>query len=76
MVGSIPQNFLWVAKLLGLKGSVKNGLQELKNVSKNEPRYATEANVMYYLAHAYILGFTPWFFRIMSSFWIKMMKAF
>jgi hypothetical protein len=34
MVGSIPQNFLWVAKLLGLKGSVKNGLQELKNVSK------------------------------------------
>lgn len=59
MVGSIPQNFLWVAKLLGLKGSVKNGLQELKNVSKNEPRYAIEANVMYYLAHAYILGFTP-----------------
>lgn len=59
MVGSIPQNFLWVAKLLGLKGSVKNGLQELKNVSKNEPRYAIEANIMYYLAHAYILGFTP-----------------
>lgn len=59
MVGSIPQNYLWVAKLLGLKGSVKYGLQELKNVSINEPRYATEANVMYYLAHAYILGFTP-----------------
>lgn len=59
MAGSLPQSFLWVAKLLGLKGSVKNGLQELKNVSKNEPRYAIEANVMYYLTHAYILGFTP-----------------
>lgn len=68
MVGSIPQNFLWVTKLLGLKGSVKNGLQELKNVSKNEPRYATEANVMYYLAHAYILGFTPMVFQDYEQF--------
>jgi tetratricopeptide (TPR) repeat protein len=42
LVGAIPEQYIWVTKLLGIKGSLKQGVQELKEVvtkSQSDKRY-------------------------------------
>jgi tetratricopeptide (TPR) repeat protein len=59
LIGSTPENYQWVATLLGLKGNIKQGLSELQNVIQNDQMYSDEAQLTDYLVHAFILKFTP-----------------
>lgn len=59
LIGSTPENYQWVAKLLGLKGNIKQGLSELQNVISKDPIFNDETQLIDYLIHAYILKFTP-----------------
>ena len=59
LIGSTPENYQWVATLLGLKGNIKQGLAELQNVIQKDQMYSHEAQLIDYLIHAFILKFTP-----------------
>ncbi len=59
LIGSTPENYQWVATLLGLKGNIKQGLSELQNVIQKDQMYSDEAQLTDYLIHAFILKFTP-----------------
>jgi tetratricopeptide (TPR) repeat protein len=59
LIGSTPENYQWVATLLGLKGNIKQGLAELQSVIQKDLIYSDEAQLIDYLIHAYILKFTP-----------------
>jgi tetratricopeptide (TPR) repeat protein len=55
LIGSIPENYLWVAKMLGLKGDISTGIKELRLVEKEEPFFKQEAELIDLLLHAYTL---------------------
>ena len=59
LIGSTPENYQWVANLLGLKGNVKQGLAELQNSIQKDTFWGQESQLIDYLIHAYILNFTP-----------------
>ncbi len=59
LIGSTPENYQWVATLLGLKGNIKQGLAEIQKVIQKDPMYSDEAQLIDYLIHAFILKFTP-----------------
>ena len=57
LIGSVPDNYGWVARLLGLRGSVQQGLTEL-NWAGQDPTLRTEARLIELLIRAYILKFS------------------
>ena len=57
LIGSVPDNYGWVARLLGLRGSVQQGLAEL-NRAGQDPALRTEARLIELLIRAYILKFS------------------
>ncbi len=59
LIGSIPENYTWIAKILGLKGSIAQGIGELRKVVKEEPFFKQEAELIDLLLHAYTLQLTP-----------------
>ncbi len=56
MIGSVPEEYQWVARLMGLRGSIKEGMAELKRVETGSRLFAKEARVTSLLLHAYILA--------------------
>ncbi|WP_084439656.1 tetratricopeptide repeat protein [Dyadobacter alkalitolerans] len=59
LIGSIPENYGWVAKILGLKGNIQNGISELRIVEKEVPFFKQEAELIDLLLHAYTLQLSP-----------------
>ncbi|WP_229208271.1 hypothetical protein [Dyadobacter psychrophilus] len=59
LIGSIPENYGWVAKILGLKGNIQNGISELRIVEKELPFFRQEAELIDLLLHAYTLQLSP-----------------
>ncbi|MEA5459258.1 hypothetical protein VB796_09430 [Arcicella sp. LKC2W] len=59
LIGSTPENYQWVANVLGLKGNIKQGLAEIQNVISKDTIFGDEAQLINYLIYAYILKFTP-----------------
>jgi hypothetical protein len=59
LIGSIPDNYIWVAKILGLKGNIAMGINELRLVQKEEPFFRQEAELIDLLLHAYTLKLSP-----------------
>ena len=58
MIGSVPENYMWVAKLLGLHGSVQQGQQELQR-AQQDPIFGLEAHLVQLMVKAYVLKFNP-----------------
>ncbi len=58
LIGSTPQNYQWVAKLLGLKGNIPQGLREIQTVVQKDELFAKEAKLIEILLHSYILKFS------------------
>jgi tetratricopeptide (TPR) repeat protein len=58
MIGSVPESYIWVTKILGLKGNIKLGIQEIETVVREEPLFQQEAQLVDLLIHAYILQLT------------------
>ncbi|GAB3513498.1 hypothetical protein GCM10027341_55640 [Spirosoma knui] len=57
MIGSVPENYVWVANLLGLRGSVRQGQQELLR-AQQDPLFGLEARLIDLMVRAYVLSFT------------------
>jgi hypothetical protein len=55
LIGSVPENYTWVTRILGLKGNIKSGLQEIQTVIREEPFFQQEAQLIDLLMHAYTL---------------------
>jgi tetratricopeptide (TPR) repeat protein len=59
LIGSIPENYTWIAKILGLKGNIAQGIRELREVVREEPFFRQEAELIDLLLHAYTLQLSP-----------------
>jgi tetratricopeptide (TPR) repeat protein len=59
LIGSIPENYTWIAKFLGLRGNIQTGINELRIVEKEEPFFRQEAELIDLLLHAYTLKLSP-----------------
>ncbi|WP_232541197.1 tetratricopeptide repeat protein [Spirosoma endbachense] len=57
MVGSVPDNYVWVANLLGLHGNVQQGQQELQR-AEQDPTFRLEAQLVSLMVKAYVLKFS------------------
>ncbi|MFN8345828.1 MAG: tetratricopeptide repeat protein [Spirosomataceae bacterium] len=58
LIGSTPQNYQWVAKLLGLRGNIQTGMREIQRVVQKDPLFDKEAKLIELLLQSYILGYT------------------
>jgi tetratricopeptide (TPR) repeat protein len=58
LIGATPQNFKWVTTILGLKGNIQQGLDELQMVIQKDPVFDTEAELMDIMLHSNILKYT------------------
>lgn len=59
LIGSIPENYTWIARFLGLRGNIAQGIQELRKVEREEPFFRQEAELIDLLLHAYTLHLSP-----------------
>ncbi|WP_266364429.1 tetratricopeptide repeat protein [Tellurirhabdus rosea] len=59
LIGSVPNNYTWAIKMMGLKGSVQQGMQEIGEVSRKEALFGTEARLIDLLLRGHVLTFTP-----------------
>ena len=57
MIGSVPDTYGWVASLLGLRGSVRQGQQELLRATP-DTTFGLEARLIDLMVRAYVLRFT------------------
>ncbi|QJW88939.1 DUF3808 domain-containing protein [Spirosoma taeanense] len=57
MIGSVPENYVWVANLLGLQGNVRQGQQELQR-AQQDSLFGLEARLIDLMVRAYVLKFT------------------
>ncbi len=55
MIGSVPEEYQWVARMMGLRGTISQGLAELGRVEKESELFGKEARVTALLLHAYVL---------------------
>ena len=55
MIGSVPEEYQWVARMMGLKGTISQGIAELGRVEKESELFGKEAQVIALLLQAYML---------------------
>lgn len=56
LIGSIPEKYTWIVNLMGMEGSVKDGLEMLRILSESSNPFATEAKILRIAVLNYILG--------------------
>ena len=54
LFGSVPENYTWMTNMLGLRGNIKQGLQELQR-AQQDATLRTEARLLEFLANSYVL---------------------
>lgn len=59
LIGSVPEKYTWVTKVLGLRGDIALGLQELQKAKQQAPLFRFETELIDLLIHAYTLKLTP-----------------
>lgn len=57
MIGSVPDSYAWVARLLGLRGNIQQGMADLQR-AQQDLTFRTEARLAELLIRAYVLRFT------------------
>ncbi len=58
MIGSVPDSYAWVASLLGLRGSIGQGQQELQR-AQSDTVFGLEARLIDLMVQAYVLNTNP-----------------
>jgi len=56
LIGSIPEKYTWIVNLMGMEGSVKDGLEMLRTLSESSNPFASEAKILRIAVLNYILG--------------------
>ncbi|WP_317175415.1 tetratricopeptide repeat protein [Pontibacter cellulosilyticus] len=47
LIGSVPDNYRWFLNIIGMKGSIKSGLSNLRTAATQENPFQEEAQLMY-----------------------------
>lgn len=68
LFGATPKNYQWVTKLLGLRGDVNAGLQEIRSVVQQDDTFGAEAQLIELLLHSYVVGMTDPKLRDLEQF--------
>jgi len=55
IIGSVPDKYNWLLSLMGMEGSVKDGMNELKSLADSDNVFNTEAKLLILLMQGYIL---------------------
>jgi tetratricopeptide (TPR) repeat protein len=55
IVGSIPEKYGWVLSLMGIQGSIDQGLSELDNIRKSDSPLSLESDLLYVLVQGFVL---------------------
>ena len=55
LIGSIPSNYNWVLSLIGMKGDIDKGIEQLNEVSKDNNPFRFEASIIKVLVENYIV---------------------
>lgn len=55
LIGSVPEQYTWVTKVLGLSGNIDGGIREIRLVKEKDPLFRQEASLIDILLHAYTL---------------------
>ena len=55
MVGAVPEKYNWIMDLLGIHGSIENGLRDLNLVATSETHLSSEATLIKALIEGYVL---------------------
>ncbi len=55
LIGSVPEQYTWVTKVLGLSGDIKGGLREMQVVINKDPFFRQETQLVDLLVHAFTL---------------------
>jgi tetratricopeptide (TPR) repeat protein len=72
LIGSVPDKYSWVTKILGMKGNIAQGIAEIRQVSEQpESIFRQEAQLIDLLVHAYTLQLTPEKYRELKQLPIK-----
>lgn len=58
LIGATPDSYQWVPNLLGLRGNINQGLQEIQTVAKQDSVFRPEAQLIDYLLNSYVIGMT------------------
>lgn len=56
VIGSIPENYTWLAGAIGLYGDLNKGLQQLNSIARGTTIYHMEAKLWLVLCEHYLLG--------------------
>lgn len=56
VIGSIPENYTWLAGIVGLHGDLSKGVQQLNAVAKGNTIYHNEAKLWWVICQHYLLG--------------------
>lgn len=59
LIGSVPENYAWVTRILGLRGNVQQGLKELQLVQQKDKLFRLESQLIDMLLHAFTLQLSP-----------------
>jgi len=54
VIGSTPKKYQWITNLLGISGSVMQGMKELENVKQHDDIFSTESEIFEYVLSTYI----------------------
>lgn len=57
LIGSVPDNYTWVTRMIGLRGDVRQGMVELER-ARQDPIFRTETELITLLVRAYVLKFS------------------
>lgn len=54
LIGSIPEKYNWVLGLMGMKGSIENGLADIESLRQQENVFKREADILYAIIQGYV----------------------
>lgn len=56
VIGSMPKKYQWITNIFGIRGNIKQGIQELENVVRNDKIFSVEAELFQYILSTYIVS--------------------
>jgi TolA-binding protein len=55
LIGAIPDKYNWVLSIMGMEGSIKNGLEDLQTLRSEKNPFQLEANLLLAIIQGYVL---------------------
>jgi hypothetical protein len=76
IIGSTPEKYKWLMSLFGFKGTLNEGIEELKKFSEENDVFSLESSVILAFVHSYLLQDSPTGFSILKKYEAKVNNHF